>query len=661
MRKSTLCKAIALATALSGLGAGLYAPAASAVALLPVKVGDVLIFPYYTARDGWQTTLTFINTSDNFLAVKFRFMEGVNSRDVLDFNVVMSPYDVYTGVVEAGNGTYGDKTSGIRFRIPALETTCTAPYLAPDSSFGLNSTAYTGVNADGGPTGNDRLFEGYVIAMVMGHANKADLQFITQQTTNATYTEALKAAAATLLSAEHPNTAAECTAVQNLFLASEIANTAKLFGEPLNVLKGNYSLLNVPRGTAAGGNAVTLSHFFNVVANTDFARAAPAAGNGQADLNCTVPYSRQFNYAAYPGSSVPAPVQWVPAQAGNGAGPNAPNAPGNAGGCPNLITPQMFPYFLEPSLNDTYNGGILFPFPRTGIAIALENDTIPLGVLPTLYSAYQNSGFQAVSETLRATTATNEWSVNPALGVATDWVITHPTKSFFVDDPTHASTTASPVPPLGTGTPGNDVVQAAINQARFRTGAAPAWLPVRPASPLAVGSNSALNPFPASFSATTDATAAGKSCVLVGINIWDRDELTAVTGITPSPIEPTALRQLCYEVNVLNFNDPAVRTVFGSTLGVNLNDDVIALQAAALAAGRPAEPFGWLQLNFTVDPAAKGPGILIGVPGPRTSAQGTTLRRAGLPVIGFMMRERVISTTDVAGNYGDLAEHSYTR
>jgi hypothetical protein len=62
-------------------------------------LGDVLIFPYYTVRDGFQTTLTFVNTSDNFLAVKFRFMEGYNSRDVLDFNVVMSPYDVYTGVV----------------------------------------------------------------------------------------------------------------------------------------------------------------------------------------------------------------------------------------------------------------------------------------------------------------------------------------------------------------------------------------------------------------------------------------------------------------------------------------------------------------------------------------------------------------------------------
>ena len=259
MKRSKLCKAVAMAVALGGTSAGLYAPTASAVNLSPTDLGDVVIFPYYTVRDNFQTTLTFINTSPDFLAVKFRFMEGYNSRDVLDFNVVMSPYDVYTGVVEA-NGA-----GGARFRIPTLETTCTAPYLAPNGSFELSPIAYTGNNADGGPTDVGRVNEGYVIAMVMGTANKADLQFIAAQAPPAaTYTVDLKAAATTLLGAEHPNTATECTAVQNLFDTPNFIQTARLFGEPTNVLKGNYSLLNIQRGTAGGGNAVTLSNFFNI-------------------------------------------------------------------------------------------------------------------------------------------------------------------------------------------------------------------------------------------------------------------------------------------------------------------------------------------------------------------------------------------------------------
>lgn len=644
MKNSKLCKAIAMATALSGLGVGLYASTANAVNLSPTGLGDVVLFPYYTVRDGFQTTLTFINTSDNFLAVKFRFMEGYNSRDVLDFNVVMSPFDVYTGVVEAG-------PAGPRFRIPALETTCTAPYLAPDSSFNLSTVAYAGANADGGPTSVDRLSEGYVMAMVMGHANKADLTFIAAQPTAGVYTAGVKAAAVTLLSAEHPNTTAECTAVQNLFATTNFLNTAKLFGEPLNVLKGNYSLLNVPRGTSAGGNAVTLANFFDVVALTDFARPALPAGNGQANLGCTVPYSAQFNYNVYASlNPLPAPaVAWAPAVVGDGSGGVVA-----AGGCPNLVTPQVFPYFLEPSLNDTYNNGT-----RTGIASWMLNNN---GAALPLYFAYALSGFQAVSEVVRAQTASNEWSVNPNLGVATNWVITHPTKSFFVDDPTHMSTTAVAVPPFVAPTlPANarqDVVQAAINRARFATAPGdPAWLPVRPALNYVAGQNTSLNPFPATFSATT--ATAGKSCVNVGVNIWDRDELTsAAGGVTPSPIEPTAQRQLCYETNVFNFN-PNGQTVFGSALTVDLSGDVNALWAQATAT-RPAQPFGWLQLNFTVDPAAQL-GIPAGVPGPLTSAQGTTLFGPGLPVMGFMMRERIISTSNVSGNYGDLANHSYTK
>ncbi len=635
MKNSKLCKAIAMAAALSGLGVGLYAPTANAVNLSPTKLGDVLIFPYYTTRNNYQTTLTFINTSGDFLAVKFRFLEGVNSRDVLDFNVVMSPFDMYTGVVEAG-------PSGPRFRIPALETTCTAPYLAPNGSFILNPIAYTGANADGGPETNDRLAEGYVVAMVMGHANKADLTYITQQPTDATYTAPLKAAATTLLSAEHPNTATECTAVQNLFTDAAIPVTARLFGEPLNVLKGNYSLLNVPRGTSAGGNAVTLSNFFDVAGLADFVRPAVPAGNGQANLGCTVPYSAQFNYNVYASlNPLPPPaVQWDPAVVGNGNGGVVA-----AGGCPNLLTPQVFPYFLEPSLNDTYNGGV---GDRTGVAILLQNDN---GAALSVYFAYPLSGFQAVSEVLRAETASNEWSVNPALGVATDWVVTYPTKAFFVDDPTHASTTAVAVPPFVAPTlPANarqDVVQAAINRARFNTAPGdPAWLPVRPALNYVAGQNTSLNPFPASFSATT--ASAGKSCVNVGINIWDRDELSAAAGgVTPSPIEPTSQQQLCYEVNVLNFNAPTGHTVFGSALRVDLSGDVTALQAAAVAAGRTAEPFGWLQLNFAVDPAAQG-GVGGGDPGPLASADGTTLLGPGLPVIGFMMRERVVNTSTCA-------------
>ena len=49
-------------------------------------LGQALIFPYYTVRGGWMTLFGVTNTSDQIVAVKVRFRESYNSRDVLDFN-----------------------------------------------------------------------------------------------------------------------------------------------------------------------------------------------------------------------------------------------------------------------------------------------------------------------------------------------------------------------------------------------------------------------------------------------------------------------------------------------------------------------------------------------------------------------------------------------
>ena len=68
-------------------------------------LGQVLIFPYYTVRGGKKSVINVFNTSDRTVAVKVRFHESHNSRDVLDFNLVLSPFDKWAGTVsEGGNG-----------------------------------------------------------------------------------------------------------------------------------------------------------------------------------------------------------------------------------------------------------------------------------------------------------------------------------------------------------------------------------------------------------------------------------------------------------------------------------------------------------------------------------------------------------------------------
>ena len=154
------------AAVLAGLaGAAGIAGTAQAVNLNPDGLGQVLIYPYYTSNDGNATILSVVNTTDNAKAVKVRFKEGFNSREVLDFNMYMSAYDVWVAAIADDEGT------------PTLyipDSTCTVPYLYEKNvENGVGSQAflpydYQGSNEDGGPTSIQRAAEGYFEMIEMG-------------------------------------------------------------------------------------------------------------------------------------------------------------------------------------------------------------------------------------------------------------------------------------------------------------------------------------------------------------------------------------------------------------------------------------------------------------------------------------------------------------
>ena len=61
----------------------------------PSNTGQVLLFPFYNADNGNSTGIHITNTTDSVKAVKVRFLEYKNSDAVLDFNLYMSPKDVF--------------------------------------------------------------------------------------------------------------------------------------------------------------------------------------------------------------------------------------------------------------------------------------------------------------------------------------------------------------------------------------------------------------------------------------------------------------------------------------------------------------------------------------------------------------------------------------
>jgi len=152
---------------------------ASAVNLNPDGLGQVLLYPYYTVNNNQQTLLSVVNTTNVGKVVKVRFLEGYNSREVLDFNLYLSRFDVWTADVFAlSDAGLGGDFAGIF----TTDHSCTDPALTATGTFDNSASGgsatqgfqqflnfkYTGsANADTGPTADSRTREGHFEMILM--------------------------------------------------------------------------------------------------------------------------------------------------------------------------------------------------------------------------------------------------------------------------------------------------------------------------------------------------------------------------------------------------------------------------------------------------------------------------------------------------------------
>ena len=152
-------KPLSLAVAVSAAAAG-YAGSINASSHGTVAgntgLGDAAIVPYYTVRGDWTTGVSIINTSASTQVVKVRLRRATDSMDVLDFNLVLSPEDVWTGYLE--NNTAPGVEDQMRFY--SDDKSCTVPVMT--------------ANADGVPyfavpaVFSDFAEEGYIEIIGMG-------------------------------------------------------------------------------------------------------------------------------------------------------------------------------------------------------------------------------------------------------------------------------------------------------------------------------------------------------------------------------------------------------------------------------------------------------------------------------------------------------------
>ena len=150
-------KIAAVTAAVLGVSGMAIAPSAQAVSVNDGDMGQVLVFPYYNVNNGFITSFNITNTTDKYKAVKVRFRESKTSNDVLDFNVYMSPNDMWT------MGLSADADGGVR--LSSDDKTCTHPKMPEDG------VAFRGAGIYDSVTNADEK-EGYLEVIEMGEVDE---------------------------------------------------------------------------------------------------------------------------------------------------------------------------------------------------------------------------------------------------------------------------------------------------------------------------------------------------------------------------------------------------------------------------------------------------------------------------------------------------------
>jgi hypothetical protein len=519
------------------------------------SMGQVVSFPYYTVSGGWQSLYNVTNTTSAALAVKVRFHEGYNSRDVLDFNILMSPYDAWTGWIQpnAGGGA----------SLLTSDKSCTSPIISNPATIGLPmaKAAYTGAFSDGGDDTPARLQEGYVELIVMGECQ------VGEPCMNADADTGTAGAQPGIgyLTAHVDGVPVDCATADSYFVARDsqwdgssiptngnpiAAGSAASPSDPRGYgpvrspapLKGNMTMVNIANGVAGGTEALHLAHVVGAEANASV----------------------------------------------------------------NMVTAQQFPWFLEPTMATVASGNI---WDTTGL-----------------------DGYVEIR--INATNVINEWSSNPDLGVATDWIVSFPTKGFHVDqfcsqiqannnrwryEGAVAGTAA-----LAAGA--SQVVGAPLQCASVANG--DTTLTSNDYSEaLSVGTSTGVRV--ATYAPTVapfeNRWADGKSDITVTYALFDREEggVTA-SGTVPSPAPPGELPAMPYETNILAFTSTEDPNSAASSPNAQ------PIPASDILSGAP---YGWMNLGFGTQSPIR------------------------LPVTGFELKTRTFGSPDM--HYGQIQKHGY--
>lgn len=233
---------LAIASAVSGGAMMAMTAPAHAMNISQSNLGEVLLFPYYTVKNGFDTLFTVTNTSDKTAVIKVRWREALNSREVRDFNVILSPRDVWTGVVTSnGDGAL----------IRTFDNTCTSPILPVSASasgareVSFTNALYSGNFTDGATQDISRVKEGYFEVFLMGLSDRLTTDSSNVVEYNAKHVSGVPR---------------DCAKVDQQFLTT---GSIPGFTGTGNVLKGHSTFINVANGKAIDAEPTAIESFLD--------------------------------------------------------------------------------------------------------------------------------------------------------------------------------------------------------------------------------------------------------------------------------------------------------------------------------------------------------------------------------------------------------------
>ena len=366
---------------------GLTPTTATAETLRAQGVGHQLIVPYYNTQAGNATLFNIVNTDTvNGKAVKIRFRGGSNSDDVFDFQLFLSPGDVWAANIS-------QSAPGGVARLSTIDRSCTLPS-GVGSGAGSDFVTARLPQTLTGDALNRETREGYIEIF-----NMADIPPLLPAADGGASTTANPLFTAT----KHVNGVAPCTATTMNTLQADPttieAARALGFRSPSTGLMANWSIVNVPKSGSATGEATAI--------------AATIGGIGGPAGRGNIVFFPQVGGAAPTPDFFTADPSFRTVGVENGSG-------GAFSGAVPIYEAQ---YFDLPDLSTPYILGL-----GGGAGAPVVQAT-------------------ALQLALATTSVTNEFLTDKAINAFTDWTFSQPTRRYAVAAD-YRPLTASPAGPI---------------------------------------------------------------------------------------------------------------------------------------------------------------------------------------------------------------------